>query len=528
MLELRDVSLSSTTHTIVKRANLRLESGRVMGLVGASGAGKSLLSLAILGLLPDAITLGGGISWRGQNISDATEAELASLRGHEIGIVFQNTSAALDPLITIGNQLASLFEQKGLTRQAACAEAQKIFKRVEWPSAIDPFDRYPHEVSGGQRQRALIAMAIALKPRLMIADEPTAALDVTTARAILELLRRLARDEGASLLIISHDLPALAMIADEIAYLHDGVIDQAHPVSALKDERVAPDLAALYHRSLLTRRVRPDKRSKTDPAIHMDHLSITHQAPRFSLFKTSDIVRAVNSVTATIHIGETIALVGESGSGKSTLARALVGLDRPRSGALSVLGLDPQNRATSRRLWQETRLVFQDPFAAVDPNWTVRDIIGEALALLDEPMDRAARDARITVALAHVGLAPDLADRFPHQMSGGQLQRVTLARALITEPKILILDEPISALDAEARGQILSLLADLTDRIGLTTILITHDLGVARAFADRVVVMKDGIIVEDGGTDDVLQRPKTAYTQSLLAASFTSDAKFEA
>ncbi len=521
MLELKNVGLSHGATRIVTRADLRIGAGRIVGLVGASGAGKSLLASAILGLLPHAITLHGTIVWQGRTISGAPDADLARLRGREIGIVFQNTSAALDPLITIGDQLADLFRRhQGLASADAAHAARAVFRQVEWPDAMDPFDRYPHEVSGGQRQRALIAMAIALKPALVIADEPTASLDVTTANAMLDLLQRLARESGSALLIISHDLPALATCVDEIAYLQDGVLDHTCPVSDLHD--AAPDasrLAALFRRSIPERPQRPVSNVARDPAIRIDTLHLDYRRPCLSLFGKADVVHALRGITCTIGKGEALALVGESGSGKSSLARAIIGLERPHAGAISVLGLDPHQSATRAALWQRTRFVFQDPFASVDPNWTVRQIVGEALALVTDDTGTESRDMRIGAALGEVGIAPALFNRFPHQLSGGQLQRVTLARALVTRPDILILDEPISALDADARGQILALLYDLARKSGLTTVLITHDLGVARAYADRVIVMKDGEIVEEGEIMGVLAHPQHAYTKALIAAS---------
>lgn len=521
MLELRNVGLSHGATRIVTRADLRVGAGHCVGLVGASGAGKSLLASAILGLLPPAITLHGTILWHGRTISNAPDADLAAIRGREIGIVFQNTSAALDPLITIGDQLADLFARhRNLTSAAAVSAARAVFRQVEWPDAIDPFDRYPHEVSGGQRQRALIAMAIALQPHLIIADEPTASLDVTTAKAMLDLLKRIARENGSSLLVISHDLPALATCVDATAHLHDGVLDGTHPVASLHDrESGTSALAALFRRSMPQRPQRPAEHGSRDPALRIADLHVVYRKPRLSLFEKAATVHALRGITCTIGKGEAVALVGESGSGKSTLARAVMGLEKPQSGTISVLGLDPHNAATRQRLWHCTRFVFQDPFASVDPNWTVRAIVGEALALRGDETGAAGRDARISAALAEVGIAPALYERFPHQLSGGQLQRVALARALVTRPDILILDEPISALDADARGQILSLLHDLARKTDLTTLLITHDLGVARAYADRVIVMKDGTIVEEGEIMAVLDRPQHAYTAALMAAS---------
>lgn len=520
MLDLRDVSLSFGGTPILTRADLRIEQGRIIGLVGASGTGKTLLSLAILGLLPQAIECRGQISWNGITLSDADEDVLQKIRGREIGIVFQNTSAALDPLITIGDQLADLLARhQGLSSPTAKNAARDVFRQVEWPDAIDPFDRYPHEVSGGQRQRALIAMAIALKPKLVIADEPTASLDVTTAKAMLNLLKRLARENGSGLLIISHDLPALATFVDDIAFLNDTVIAHTSSVSSLHDGTAPLELLRLYERSLPNRKIASAAPRDTDLAIAVSDLTVRHRTQRVSLFAPSDGLDAVKHLTAQVGKGECLALVGESGSGKSTFARTLIGLHHPQSGTLDVLGLDPRIPKTLRTLWQKVRLVFQDPMAAVDPNWTVRQIVDEPLALVDGRLNEADRSALVAVTLQKVGIAPQLFDRFPHQLSGGQLQRVTLARALVTRPDILILDEPISALDADARGQILTLLVELAAETGLSILLITHDLGVARAIADRVVVMKDGEIVEEGEIMAVLDHPKHAYTQALIAAS---------
>lgn len=521
MLNLHGISLLHAGVFIVRRVTLRVQKGQIVGLVGASGAGKSLLSLAILGLLPRAITCRGVIEWNGRTISGARDEELTSIRGTQIGMVFQNTSSAFDPLIPVGEQLADLFRRhKGLSHQEARAKALAVLRTVEWPDEINPFDRYPHEMSGGQRQRALIAMGIALDPHLIIADEPTASLDVTTGKAILDLLKRLATERGAGLLVISHDLPALATIVDEIAFLQSGMVDKTYPVNALYDAQSAPELAALYARSMPERRpdiTLPDP--ALPPTITVKNLRVTHKKPRMPVYAKRERVEALRGISFDVKPRECVALVGESGSGKSTLARALLGIDRIGSGEIRVSGLDPHRRKTQRALWQKIRLVFQDPIAAIDPNWTVRRIVAEPLALLDGRLKEADRAALVAFALQNVGLPTPLFDRYPHQLSGGQLQRVTLARALVTRPDILVLDEPISALDAEARGQILALLTKLAAESHVSIVLITHDLGVARAVAHRVIVLKDGEIVEEGETLSLLNHPKADYTKALLAAS---------
>jgi len=492
VLDIKNLSLSIANDEKLSGVSLALEKGRILGLVGASGSGKSLTTRAIMGLPPQGASLRGEIMLAGRSLLSLDDAEMNQVRGREIGIIFQDSASAFDPLLTVGDHLAEpLRHHLGLDRKAARQEAQKALDRVEFPTTIDAFDRYPHEISGGQRQRAMIAVAVALKPKLLLADEPTTALDVTTQAAILDLFKRL-KEEGMAILLVSHDLPALATIADDLALMEKGVIVETMATRSLHDS-VGTKLAALFASAIPGKASLPQEGGEA--VMTASHLSYAYGKRR-----------VLNDVSFTLRQGECIGVVGESGSGKSTLAKIVTGL------AQSFLGhLNGPKRVGS------VQMVFQDPIGAFNPRWQLGRSIAEPLGTRLVTPDESNR--RVVEVLAEVGLGAQFAERYPHDVSGGQAQRAAIARAIIAKPDVLVLDEPVSALDVAVRGQILELLDTLRVRHGLAMLFITHDLGVARTVANRVLVMQSGSVVEEGLTSDLLTSPSHPYTLSLVRAS---------
>lgn len=491
LLALKAVCLRLGDKTLLKGLDLSLQAGQILGLVGASGSGKSLTARSILGLPPKGALVSGSINLKDAALLTLDERAWCQIRGRDIGMVFQDSASAFDPLMTVGDHVAEPVRwHLGVSQAKARHIARHALERAEFPASIDAFARYPHELSGGQRQRAMIAAAIALSPKLLLADEPTTALDVTTQAALLTLFRTLADDEGMAVLLISHDVPAVAMIADHMALMEAGTIVE-HAATNQISPTHAPKLADL----VASARPRPPGPMAASGAIVLkaNHLSYAYRAKK-----------AVDDLSFTLRGGECLGIVGQSGSGKSTLARMVAGLMKPSTGTL-------EGGAISGRI----QMVFQDPLGAFNPRWT----LGRSIA---EPLPRIGRQAankRVTDALIEVGLDPSFAARYPHEVSGGQAQRAAIARAIIAKPDVLVLDEPVSALDVAIRGQILDLLDTLKSRHGLAMLFITHDLGVARSIANHVIVMQNGDVVEEGPASDVLAAPTHPYTQALVAAS---------
>jgi peptide/nickel transport system ATP-binding protein len=525
LMEIDHLSLTLGGRTLIDDVSLRLARGEILGLVGESGSGKSLTALSILGLAPPGATLTGAIRVAGVDVLGADAALLDAIRGRDIGMVFQEPMTALNPVLTIGDQVAeSARLHRRLTRRAALALARETLGRVGLPAEDFPLGRYPHELSGGQRQRVAIAIAVALGPGLILADEPTTALDVTTQTQILDLLVRLAREDGAGLLLISHDLALIATLVHQVAVMKEGrIVDGgetgaffralSHPYSrALAD---ATTLAPRAPRGL-TRVMNPAE----PPLLSATGIVRDYAAPA-SLFGRKAARRAVDQVSLTIAAGESVGLVGESGSGKSTLARTLLGLDTPDAGEVRIGGevFSAARPAAQRRLRRRIQGVFQDPYSSFDPRWRVERLVAEPLALLEAPPGPRERRRRVEAMLDQVGLPSTAADRLAHEFSGGQRQRIALARALIIEPDLVVLDEATSALDVTIRAQILALMADLSTRLNLAWLFVTHDLAVVRAVTDRLLVMRAGKIVEEGETIAVFAAPRHPYTVELLAAT---------
>ncbi|MCA3438103.1 MAG: ABC transporter ATP-binding protein [Rhodobacter sp.] len=496
--------------------------GETVALVGESGSGKSVTALSTVSLLPDSAVVTGSVRYNGAEMVGAAEPDLRRVRGNDISFIFQEPMTSLNPLHTIRTQLGeSLALHQGLTGDAARARIIGLLQKVGIREAESRLDAYPHQLSGGQRQRVMIAMALANGPDLLIADEPTTALDVTIQAQILELLADLKRTEGLSLLFITHDLGVVRRIADRVCVMQGGAIVEQGPAAQIFAAPKHP-----YTQKLLAAQPagRPDPVAADAPEIvRTEGLRVWFPIHRGFLRRTVGHVKAVNDATLSVRAGETLGIVGESGSGKTTLALAILRLI-PSTGPVVFLGQDLQarHRRELRDLRRNLQIVFQDPFGSLSPRMTVQQIIAEGLGVHGvEP----GRDKRQMVAdiMTEVGLDPAAMGRYPHEFSGGQRQRVAIARAMILHPKLVVLDEPTSALDMTVQVQIVDLLRALQRKWGLAYLFISHDLRVVRALAHKVIVMKDGDVVEAGVGAQVFEDPQHAYTRALLAAAFGPD-----
>ncbi len=514
LLQLRDVGVTLGGQPRLHGLNLALGAGEVLGLVGESGSGKSLTALAIAGLLPAGAQVRGQVLLEGEDLLTLPEAALDARRGTALGLVFQEPMNALNPLMTLAEQVAEALRLHGqLSRRDALAQADAALARV---GLAGLGERHPHELSGGQRQRGVIAIAMALRPRLLIADEPTTALDVRTQAQVLALLRDLVREQGGSLLLISHDLPLVASVADRIAVMRQGrLVEQGTARELLRAPR-EPETAALIAASVLADRPPVAAPSLDAPLLAADGL-VREVRRSGGLLSRPVVKRLLDGVSLRIAPGERVGLVGESGCGKSTLLRALLALEPLQGGTVSLQG--QRFTGAERDLRRQVQIVFQDPAGSLDPRWRAWELVAEPLALLESPLDRPAQRQRACEWLERVGLGAAAADRYPHQFSGGQRQRLAIARALILEPALLVLDEAVSALDVSVRGQILALIDALCRERRTALLFVTHDLGVVRATTDRLYVMQAGRIVESGATLEVFERPVKAYTRDLLAAT---------
>ena len=490
----------------VEDVGFSLHAGEILCIVGESGSGKSVSAGAIMGLLPAALRpTAGTIHFEGDDLLKTTPARMRALRGARLGMIFQEPMTALNPLMRVGDQIAEVLQVHG---KPVGRRVHDLLDLVHLPDPARLIQAYPHRLSGGQRQRVMIAMALALEPAILIADEPTTALDVTTQMQILALIREIQQRRGTGVLFITHDFGVVAEIADRVAVMQRGRIVEHGPAKTVLADPQHPYtkalVAAVPHRS---RAPRPP--IETAPLLVLDKVGKTYGWGRNG-------VAAVADVQLTIRQGETLGLVGESGSGKSTLARCVVNLVHADTGTIRFDGTDlrPLSRAGWAPFRKKIQMVFQDPYASLNPRRRVADIVAEGPVA--NGATRPAARARALELLRLVQLDPAAADRFPHEFSGGQRQRIGIARALAMDPVLLVADEPVSALDVSVQAEILRLLEDLRDRLGLTMLFITHDLRVAAQVCDRVAVMQRGRIVEQGPTQDVFARPTHPYTQSLL------------
>ncbi|MDB5663741.1 ABC transporter ATP-binding protein, partial [Cypionkella sp.] len=496
-----------------------VDKGETVALVGESGSGKSVTALSTVGLLPDSARVTGSVKYLGREMVGASERELRQVRGNDISFIFQEPMTSLNPLHTIERQLAeSLGLHQGLTGQAARVRSLELMNKVGIRDAESRLTAYPHQLSGGQRQRVMIAMALANGPELLVADEPTTALDVTIQAQILALLADLKQAEGLSLLFITHDLGIVRRIADRVCVMQNGEIVEQGPTAEIFANPQHP-----YTRKLLAAEPqgRPDPVVADAPVVlEVDKLRVWFPIQAGFLRKTVGHVKAVNEATLSIRAGETLGVVGESGSGKTTLALAVLRL-LDSTGRIVVLGQDIQGLQgrAMRDHRRDMQIVFQDPFGSLSPRMTAAEIIAEGLGVHGVEAGRN-RAEMVAAIMAEVGLNPAMAARYPHEFSGGQRQRIAIARAMILRPKLVVLDEPTSALDMTVQVQIVDLLRDLQRKWGLAYLFISHDLRVVRALAHKVMVMKNGDVVEAGLGADLFANPKTDYTRALMAAAF--------
>jgi peptide/nickel transport system ATP-binding protein len=598
LLTVRDLRVDFAGVPAVRGVDLEVRRGEVLGVVGESGSGKSVTAMAVLGLLPATATARGSVRLGGAELLGRPRAELAKIRGKRIAMVFQDPLSALTPVYRIGDQIAeALLVHQDLSRAAARSRAVELLDLVGIPDPRTRADAFPHEFSGGMRQRAVIAMAIANDPEVILADEPTTALDVTVQAQVLEVLRTAQRETGAALVLVSHDLGVIAGMADRVAVMYAGRIVETAPVDELfarprmpytlgllgavprldaagaraplvpvpgtppsmavlgtgcpfaprcplatgtcrTDEPellgFQPHLSACHHADQVFGRTPAEvfpvpeipvpaqaaaPRAERDPVLRVERMVKTFPLLKGGVFaRRTGSVYAVDGLDLDIRAGETLALVGESGSGKSTALFEILRLARPEAGQLELFGREVHalDRGEAQRMRGRIQIVFQDPMSALDPRMPIGDIIAEPLRAQGAPGARIA--ARVPEVLRQVGLDPADATRFPHQFSGGQRQRIGIARALATEPRLLVLDEPVSALDVSVQAGVLNLLQRLKAELGLAYLFVSHDLSVVRQIADRVSVLYLGRTVESGPADQLFEQPRHPYTQALLSA----------
>jgi len=520
LLEIADLSVAIGATRIIKNLSLQVHGGEILGLVGASGSGKSMTALAVMQLLPQSATMTGTVRLRGETLTGKTDAQMQPIRGRDVGMVFQEPMTALNPLMRIGAQVAETLRlHSAVSALAAREAAREALDLAGLTGEQGALDRFPYELSGGQRQRVAIAMAMVMSPPLLIADEPTTALDVITQAQVLRLLQELVRARNMGLVLVTHDLAVMAQLADRVAVMHQGeIVEQGAATELLLRPRHPYTAALLAAAALKPKRV---ARQVSSPEV-LQACGIVREYPRQrrSLWRAAAPLRAVDGVSLLVHAGETVGLVGESGSGKSSLLKVILALDRSQAGQVRLLGEEFSNAAGNlHRLRRAIQVVFQDPYGSFDPKWTVERLIAEPFFLLNAPPLAAERRRKVAIVLEQVGLAATDAQRLPHEFSGGERQRIAIARALITEPAVIAFDEAVSALDVLLREQILELLAQLAERLNVAYLFVSHDLQVIRAIADRVYVMQRGRIVEEGPTESVFASPRHAYTQALIAAT---------
>ena len=567
VLEVNNLTVSfrqdGAEHPAVRGVSFHIDKGETVALVGESGSGKSVTALSTVALLPDSARISGSVKYDGREMVGASRAELRATRGNEISFVFQEPMTSLNPLHTIEKQLTeSIVLHQGLKGDAVRARIVELLGRVGIPNPLERLSAYPHQLSGGQRQRVMIAMALANNPELLVADEPTTALDVTIQAQILDLLAELKRDLGMSLLFITHDLSIVRKFADRVCVMKDGEIVEAGPTTEIFANPRHP-----YTRMLLSAEAagRPGPVPEgAETLAETERLRIWFPITHGLLRRVVGHVKAVNDATLSVRAGETLGIVGESGSGKTTLALAIVRLIASE-GRIVVLGQDitarrragvpltadiaeaaaktaawwwrfsswlraliylvgTRERRRIRRLRRDMQIVFQDPYGSLSPRMTAEEIIAEGLTVHGVEPGRNKREM-VEEVMREVGLDPAMMHRYPHEFSGGQRQRIAIARAMILRPRLVVLDEPTSALDMTVQVQIVELLRELQRKHGLAYLFISHDLKVVRALAHQVLVMKAGDIVEAGPADQIFDAPKTAYTKALMAAAFELEAR---
>jgi microcin C transport system ATP-binding protein len=524
LVSVEDLTVAFGHRVVVDHVSFTLNRGETLALVGESGSGKSLTALSLLQLLPPGARCSGRVTVDGQSVIGAGDRLLRRLRGGVAGMVFQEPMTSLNPLARIGKQIAEAVSlHRRLSPEASRARVIELLDEVGFPDASQRLDAFPHQLSGGQRQRVMIAMALANDPALLIADEPTTALDVTIQAQILKLLAAEKSARGLALLLISHDLAIVRRYADRVCVMKDGVVVEAGKVSEVFNAPVHP-----YTCMLLAAEPRGQPiplRPEAATLMQATDVKVHFPIRRGVLRRTVAHVRAVDGVDVTVREGETVGLVGESGSGKSTMGYALLRLVDAQ-GCIRFVGNDLAgfDKKRLRQARADMQIVFQDPFGSLSPRLTVEEIVGEGLTVHEPTLSRTQRGIRVAAALEEVGLAADIGGRYPHEFSGGQRQRVAIARAIVLKPRFVVLDEPTSALDMSVQAQIVDLLQQLQRDHHLGYLFISHDLKVVRALAHRIVVLRQGRVVEQGPAEDVLARPHNDYTRALMAAAFSLEA----
>ena len=553
LLSIKDLSVSFSSNKkknqILKSISFDLKENEILGIVGESGSGKSITALSILGLLPRSISKinSGTIHFEEMNLAGLDNRSFQSIRGNKISMIFQEPMSALNPSMTCGDQVLEIIAQhRSLSKKEIINETLLLFEKVKLPEPTRVYNAYPHEISGGQMQRVMIAMAIACKPKILIADEPTTALDVTVQKDIISLLKELQKETKMSILFISHDLSLVSEIADRVIVMYQGEIVEA---GAVKKIFKAPK--HLYTKALIHSRPSIDSRPRRLPTIQdylndtvdntmvtknervQSHKIIYAKKPLLEIkniekeyfskagfFKKSESFKAVDKVSFKLYPGETLGLVGESGCGKSTLGNAILQLDKATAGQIFYNGKDITNlpKASIRKLRKDIQIIFQDPFSSLNPRIPVGKAIMEPMKVHELYNSEKERKEKVLDILNQVGLSEDYFYRYPHEFSGGQRQRIGIARTIALNPKLIICDESVSALDISVQAQVLNLLNSLKENFGFTYIFISHDLSVVKYMSDQLLVMNKGKIEESGEADSIYEDPKTEYTQKLINA----------
>ena len=518
LLSVHDLCVHFGPNAAVNQVSFDLTAGETLALVGESGSGKSITALSLLGLQPPTASVTGQVHFDGTELVRADAATLRAMRGNQVGMIFQEPMSSLNPVHTIGKQIGEVLAvHQGLRRNAARTRTLDLLDAVGIPDPQGRIDDYPHQLSGGQRQRAMIAMALANDPKLLIADEPTTALDVTVQAQVLDLLKSLQQAHGMALLFITHDLSIVRHIADRVCVMTNGKM-----VETGLTETIFARPEHSYTKQLLAAAPTGDPAPlpvEATNVVSTQDLKVWFPVRRGLLRRTVGHIRAVDGVDLGIRKGETLGVVGESGSGKSSLGYALLRLI-PSTGRIVLLGNEVQSRSWNalRPLRKHMQIVFQDPFGSLSPRMSVGDIVGEGLKVHMPGLSTQERNDKVAAALKEVGLDVATAARYPHEFSGGQRQRIAIARALVLEPAFLVLDEPTSALDVSIQSQIIDLLRDIQRRRQLSYLFISHDLRVVKALAHRLIVMRNGQVVEHGEAAGIFADPQHAYTQLLVSS----------